>query len=549
MRKKPKSRPKHAVSLCRIFEDIETRDFFWHLKFRCVTGETRDTVALRGTPTARAVDLLKRKGWVGTQLGTEAAYIDGVLKTPNRPTTKRTVVCGWHGDVYVYAGQTFGAEIDEIQRKKWDSNIDDALYVKSGLRIRWRNELRNPCSRSYYLCFGIGVAFAGPILNIINEGEGCLFNIQGESTSGKTLTGRVCQSVFGGVGTNDIITYAATERGLEEVCASRNDLALVLDELLQSGKSGQKLRDMMKTIAFRVAGGQSKTHASTVSGKGRELENLKWRLFGLTSSEATLDSLAGTDFRDGGEKVRHIDIPVPSTAEGGIFRVPKNSSGLALAQSAERAILQNHGVALKYYIEYLINNKNEIKEKVVGTIEEFYSTLCVSEDAWERRFARKFGIVLAAMQLAIEAGVAPWTSEIASKAVEVLYRRARKRATSDNIPFPNEIRGLQKLIIDKNCIPRLKEREAIPEKQKNTAVGFIRPNSEHGQLLYLSPEKLKEISQNTKQFITFCQEHGISPKGEDGTATIQVSVKGYKDSGRRRWYRFREQALRNLNPS
>ena len=531
-------RAKHVVFLKRNFEDIETSDFFWHLRFQCEAGKARYIEVLRGTAPAKVVEMLRRKGWVGTQPGTETAYIEGILRAQNKPVTKRTAVSGWHDDIYVHARQTIGASRAEFQKIKISTNIEDAFLLSSGKYELWRNELEKPCRYSYYLCFGIGVAFVGPILKFIDETEGCLFNLQGESSSGKSLTGRVCQSVFARAQGNDVTNFATTDRNLEEVCASRNDLALVLDELLQSGKSGQQLRDMMKTIAFRVAGGQGKARSSYVASKGLGLENLQWRLFGLTSSEATLDSLAGNDLRDNGEKVRHIDIPVPGTANGGIFRTTATLTGGRLAQSVEATICQNYGVIIKPYIKYLINNKTEIKTKIEATIEKFYSTSCVSEDSWERRFARKFAIVLAAMQLAIEAKVAPWTSKVAANAVEVMYRQARKRAKSDNIPFSKEIRELQKLVIDKERVPRLKERGAIPSDLKETAVGFIRPNSDYGRVFFLCPETLKEISKDIKQFISFCQNTGISQKVEDGASTVQVSVKGFKHSGKRRWYCF-----------
>ena len=63
-------------------------------------------------------------------------------------------------------------------------------------------------------------------------------------------------------------------------------------------------------------------------------------------------------------------------------------------------------------------------------MDKFVEKVGADSDPWERRFAEKFGIVLAGAIFASEFGVAPWTKARAWSAVRAIYRRSRAALAS-----------------------------------------------------------------------------------------------------------------------
>jgi hypothetical protein len=89
---------------------------------------------------------------------------------------------------------------------------------------------RNPFRHSDDLIFAASVAFSGPLFELAGEQEGVVFHFQPQSSapddsgsktkssSGKTLASRVGISTIGRAGKSDLISFAVTERGLEDYC-------------------------------------------------------------------------------------------------------------------------------------------------------------------------------------------------------------------------------------------------------------------------------------------------------------------------------------------
>ena len=75
----------------------------------------------------------------------------------------------------------------------------------------WRDGLKDPCRASSYLTFGIGLAFAGPLLHLVGQDEGAIFYLAGESSTGKTLTELAAQSVIERAVRGELLTHDATQ--------------------------------------------------------------------------------------------------------------------------------------------------------------------------------------------------------------------------------------------------------------------------------------------------------------------------------------------------
>jgi putative DNA primase/helicase len=113
------------------------------------------------------------------------------LKTARRhkSITRR---CGWTKDrSYVRPYFTVGPQKGSLNLH--ESVIDREIDSHKGNASEWRDGLRGACLASLYLSFGIGIAYGAPLLSVMGEDEGAIFNFHGESSTGKSLVGRACQ--------------------------------------------------------------------------------------------------------------------------------------------------------------------------------------------------------------------------------------------------------------------------------------------------------------------------------------------------------------------
>jgi hypothetical protein len=77
---------------------------------------------------------------------------------------------------------------------------------------------------------------------------------------------------------------------------------------------------------------------------------------------------------------------------------------------------------------------HEVGHDVRRLIDHFVERRARPQNGWEMRFARKFGLVYAAIRIGIEARLLPWTRAFAMKVVAKCYRAAWFAAMSDVTP-------------------------------------------------------------------------------------------------------------------
>ena len=237
-----KSRP--PVSINAEVTNIDSEHTFYDVSFTHIDGLIRNARLPREQflkPAQAAAELIK----IGAALSTEPNTArQQVIDALNAKTTKHYSVTskpGWHGtDSFVYPGQTFGKLKDELIHEPLDED-DEALGLSAGTIHEWKEGLRVPCQVSDYLILAIGIKAASPLLDIIGQGEGMLLHLHGintasqgeektKSSSGKTLTTRVAASMTGRCRKNDLLTFAISERALDDHCFRRNSLGIEFDE-------------------------------------------------------------------------------------------------------------------------------------------------------------------------------------------------------------------------------------------------------------------------------------------------------------------------------
>ena len=223
-----------------------------------------------------------------------------------------------------------------------------------------------------------------------------------------------------------------TERGLVEYAAESNDILFVADD---TEKSGGDLIKALRLLTHIVPGGRSKQISKGVDQN--KFQELRWNTFVLCSSPRPIPILAAELgwAMSPGDKVRLFDIHVPPPEQGGIFdRISGGSRERAkrsvkLIMKLEHGYLNNHGHIFPKWIAYLLSNN--CSPQIVKAANEFVQHVGAEHSGWAKRFAQKFGVIYAAMKLAVSGGLLPWPTELPLKAATECYRRARKAAMSE----------------------------------------------------------------------------------------------------------------------
>jgi putative DNA primase/helicase len=486
----------------------------------------------------------------------EKKAIDAV-KDARRNRIKRTYDLtnrtGWCQDSFVYLTETFG-ELAGNLRHEGPSEIDPALGLQHGTLKAWREGLRNPSKYSDFLLFALSVPGSGPLLDIIGEDEGAIFHLQPQnspisvgsqvktrSTSGKTLAARAAMSEIGRCRKSDLVTFAATERAVEDYCFAHNHLAAVFDEEGRALSTGRGVKT--SNLPYLVTGGVG-TLRSKKATRDPDLQNLRWSLPALSSGETPLDDPARRAARPEGAQARMIPVPVPAGARGGIFnRVEgsasqRNKMGRQLAGQVEETISSNYGVLMPAYLAELVPLRGELLGRVRGIIDEFVDEIHANKDPWERRFAEKFGIVLAAALLMSKFGVAPWTRKRARIAVTAVYKRARAASASPKEAADALLRRLRKLVRAGTRFPAIQKGQSFSPDQAKKAWGVIwkLPNSKRTILVpYDRLKRLVQPSAITNAVLRELAAKEILLKADDGKLTRQVMIKGMTGNTKRRY--------------
>ena len=357
-----------------------------------------------------------------------------------------------HSDIIGAAGRR--------KRRPLLPGTDDHLFVDVRGRAKKARVVLQLARRSTYLAFSFGVALAAPLpsyVKLLREGgrdkealvtETAVFNFSGESSSGKSSA---CKAALSLVGSPDRAgTLDCSRRGLAEMAAHCNDLVLVLDDTENTEVDCGTIVKTIKSVVHMVPGGRSKAISRSVD-EGR-FPILRWSTFGLSSSPEPIPVLAAKHrwLMSLGDKVRLFDIGIPSSSRGGIFDLIRGTpeeraeQSVGLIKEMERGYQNHHGHAFLIWAPYLMSRDRS--QAILNLVDEFVQHIGRPNQGWEVRFARKFGVIYAAMMLGVDAGLLPWPKTFPLAVVKKCYRKARNAAKTDSERARDALRKLDRLI-------------------------------------------------------------------------------------------------------
>lgn len=323
---------------------------------------------------------------------------------------------GWTHDakgaqLFVLPGQAIGNSSERVVFQAKDVEAQSTFGQSGGLD-RWKSEVADLCVGNSRLMIALCAALAGPLLHVLGEENGG-FHLVGPSSIGKTTAVNVAASVWGRC---DLFvkSWRTTDNALESTAVRHNDTLLILDELSQvdSQKAGE--------IAYMLGNGKGKGRADKY---GAPRASSTWRVLFLSTGERSLAEHMESGNRQAlaGQEVRLINVAADANAGFGLFEDLRGSeTAQEFAALIKRSTMQYYGIAGPSFIESLINCEN-LKEVIVEVRERMdkFVSLYVpaSASGQVKRVARRFGLLAAAGELAVQLQVVPWEEGEATRGI------------------------------------------------------------------------------------------------------------------------------------
>lgn len=340
------------------------------------------------------------------------------LQTANPHGRVRVVSrTGWHESrdgarVFVLPDRAIGEDAGAWHYENADPHASP--FRQRGKPDGWRDHVGALCVGNSRLVFSVSLAFAAPLVHLVNaESGGC--NWRGASSTGKTSMLRAAVSVFGPP--DALSRWRSTLNALESLAAIHCDALLCLDEL--------KMVDPKEAggAAYTLCNGQGKARAGREGGLRARLN---WRLMLLSSGEISLaDHVAEAGQRShAGQEVRLLDLPADAGAGLGCFEnLHGAADGAEFARRLDQATRKHFGSPFVAYLDRLAALDAAAVAELIAELTRRFEALHLSSNAsgQARRVASRFALIAAGGELATRWGVTGWPEGEAIKTAAQLF--------------------------------------------------------------------------------------------------------------------------------
>jgi hypothetical protein len=429
----------------------------------------------------RIRDLLKKRGAVmaGTKED-QVKFVRRLLMKMSPDAVTLAMKPGMRGkDGFVLGNRMFGSAKGRYRWKSQSENhsrgeIGDCC----GQRDNWNRDVGEVALKSTPLTFGLCLSLACPLPSYVRANTGkrllsetAVFNLSGESGSGKSSIVRAAAGLFG---PPDLIgKWDFTRRGLEEYSESRNDLLEALDDLETHIEEASSLRTALGHVNQIVTSGQSK-----LMSRHAELPTLSWTAFGLTSSPESIDQIAERIGwkRTDGQRARFPDIPIPRVANAGIFDVlegdamEKTEEGKRLIKRLDTGVTQNYGLVMPRWLRFLFSEDQS--DLILRLTDSFLRGVLSDGDGFDERYARKFAVPAVAGQLAAQQGIFPWPERWPVVAAKKCYHLSLKTVRSNAEVADKKIRLIAMLAKNSDRFIFAKPGQSEPVRFDDSTLGL-----------------------------------------------------------------------------
>jgi len=299
-------------------------------------------------------------------------------------------------------------------------------FHRSGTSEQWRERVALPLAGNSNVVLAVGSFLAAPLLRWADEPGGG-FHFNGSSKAGKTLIGAAAQSVWGkpyrpGAGPDAFgYTWQSTANRLGERAVLRSDIGLYLDEI---GMGDQRT---ISQAVYKLASGLDR-------GRFGQAER-DFNLLFLSTGEPSLAEFLPN--ARAGQLVRFVDIPAVVQSESAFETIPKDEIAAA-GKRFYSATNECHGCIGYDWLRHLVGLtpkgiKAELK-RLRGAWLELPEVTEIASRAHPQvvSVVNRFALVAAALHMAIEAGILPWTiADVHTAIIACMKRWLQQRGNID----------------------------------------------------------------------------------------------------------------------
>jgi putative DNA primase/helicase len=370
----------------------------------------RQTLAATG---ASAIRLLTQAGVHVVRRKAVSEALVQLLSFKPRHEIIRMPRVGWALDgshwIFVRPGKVI-TPADMLQARDTSYLLDAAprhgLHV-AGTAAEWAAEIAVPLQGNSNVALSFATFFAAPLLRFATEPGGGV-HLFGVSTIGKTMISDAGQSIYGWP--HEIadhafgVSWGGTEAGFDALALARTDLGLPLDEITLANPH------TAEQIVYKVASG-TKGPRATSSGHLRETAHAS--VLVLSTGEKSLAQFIGPSLQEGARK-RLVDVPAevqPGSAFETITRDQIHIEGKRFFDAVKR----QHGAVGLAWQQHLVEIGPARIKADLDQHREYFLTLPEVVAAIEkahpqaRAVVNRFALYAAALRMAIQAGLLPWS--------------------------------------------------------------------------------------------------------------------------------------------
>lgn len=447
----------HLKAICQI-RDVDSND--WGLLFELIDRDhkKKEVVIHREQlhTDKTAIELLSNKGLKIPRL---KKFYKSILTcdllndyinscNPSRRAIGVDTV-GWYSDCYIMPYIDNPKNVYFIQNDK-PSECNREEYIlqsnsaaprrltRNGTLKSWQNDIGELAKDNTVPVFSCAAALAPLLLKPLGE-DGCCFHFSGSSSIGKSTGLYIAASIWG---ITELSSFRSTDNAAESLCKNSNDGLLLMDELAQ-GKA-----EAIEQIAYLFGNGKGKARAGR-NGGAKPISSFK--IIGLSSGEIGLAAKLAEKGKSvtAGQNVRFIEIDADMGKGLGVFdTLHAFKDGDALSKALQKRVKEHSGIVIDEFAKYITSNFTEVKNKANSIIDDWLSiNLPPEADGQVCRVARKFALVAAAGEIAIEAKILPFEKFAASLHCAILFKNwLNKRGGSGSQEFKGIVDRLTDLL-------------------------------------------------------------------------------------------------------